>query len=140
MPSNTAEVSRTKDVFRPLRVIIVEDEPIIALDLEMQIEDEGHIVVAKAVNMATCKRALSADSKPDVALMDMRLRGGDSGADVAKWLRNEFDIPCIFVSASLDVTTMEKLSVLSPAGFVGKPILPFRLESILTAVMEGLNR
>lgn len=139
MPSNTPELSKVKNVFRPLRVIIVEDEPIIALDLEMQVEDVGHKVVAKAVSMETCKGALLASDKPDVALMDMRLKGGDSGADVARWLRTEWDIPCIFISASLDDTTMEKLSDLSPAGFVEKPVLPSRLADILTAVMASIN-
>lgn len=132
------EASKAKNVCRSFRVIIVEDEPIIALDLEIQVEDAGHIVVAKAVNMETCKRAFSADNKPDLALMDMRLKGGDSGADVAKWLRDEWDVPCIFVSASLDQPTMKNLRPLCPLGFVEKPVIPSRLAKILAAAKASI--
>jgi len=113
-----------------LNVLIVEDEMLIAFDLEMQVEDAGHTVVGLAQNLATCKD-LVRKCMPDVVLMDLRLKGGESGEDVARWLKDELKIRCIFISGNLDDAMCEKLRVYDPIAFVGKPVLPFRLTEAL---------
>lgn len=114
-----------------LDVLIVEDEMLIAFDLEFQVEAAGHRVVGLAQNLDTCKDVVR-KSIPDVALMDMRLKGGESGADVARWLRDELNVRCIFVSGNLDDAQRERLKDLDPVAFIGKPVLPVQLTKVLT--------
>jgi DNA-binding NarL/FixJ family response regulator len=116
-----------------LNVLIVEDEMLIAFDLELQVEASGHKVVGMAHNLASCKNVVC-EAIPDVALMDLRLKGGESGEDVARWLRDELSVRCIFVSANLDDARCEHLKGLDPIAFVGKPVLPVRLTEALAQV------
>lgn len=113
-----------------LNILIVEDEMLIAFDLEFQVEAAGHHVVGLAQDLATCKAAVL-KSIPDVALMDLRLKSGESGADVACWLRDELNVRCIFVSGNLDDAQRERLKDLDPVAFVGKPVLPIQLSKAL---------
>lgn len=122
----------------PLRVLIVEDNLLAAMDLEMQVEDAGHKVVGMAVDIASCRAAANA-APPDVALMDLRLKGGDSGEDAARWLRETHDVPCIFVSGNVDEAMRERLASLAPAAFVGKPVLPSRLVDALAEVARPVD-
>jgi len=103
---------------------------LIAFDLELQVEAAGHRVVGMAVDMRSCQAAARA-SLPDVALMDLRLKGGDSGEDVAKWLSDTLGVRCIFVSGNLDEAWRTRLSALDPVAFVGKPVLSVRLVDAL---------
>ncbi|WP_299840226.1 response regulator [uncultured Jannaschia sp.] len=114
----------------PLRVLIVEDEALIAFDLEAQIEDCGYEVTDIAQDVASCQAA-ARRVRPDVALMDYRLKNGDSGRDAATWLREELDVPCIFLSGNLDEATRALLGPLHPVAFVGKPLLPPALRAAL---------
>ena len=114
----------------PLNVLIVEDEMLIAFDLELQVEAAGHNVVGFAQNLDSCKKAVW-KSIPDVALMDLRLKGGESGADVARWLKDGLNVRCIFVSGNLDDAQRARLRELDPVAFVGKPVLPVQLTKAL---------
>jgi DNA-binding NarL/FixJ family response regulator len=113
-----------------LNVLIVEDEMLIAFDLELQVEAAGHHVVGLAQNLASCKDAVS-KCMPDVALMDLRLKGGESGEDVARWLKDKMAVRCIFVSGNLDNARCEQLMAYDPIAFVGKPVLPILLREAL---------
>jgi DNA-binding NarL/FixJ family response regulator len=121
-----------------LNVLIVEDEILIALDLEQQIKDCGHFVVGMAVDMKSCQTAARANV-PDVVLMDLRLKGGDSGEDVARWLRDELNVGCIFVSGNLTEARCKGLQVLDPVAFVGKPVLPIRLADAIALVIPSIG-
>jgi CheY-like chemotaxis protein len=64
-----------------LRVLIVEDEAVLAMDLGAMIEDSGHQVVAEAGSLSEVK-GLSPNIEPDLVFLDMQLAGGDSGLEV----------------------------------------------------------
>ena len=121
-----------------MRVLIVEDEWLIAMDLAETLHQAGHHVVATAVDG---DEALSAakETAPDLVLMDLRLANGASGADVAKRLRDETNLRCIFVSANLDEATLGLLQSLDPLGFVAKPILPARLKQAMSMAEIALT-
>ena len=121
---------------RSLRVLIVEDEALIAFDLESQVEDNGYEVTDIAYNLQTC-RASAERVRPDVALMDYRLKNGDSGKDAATWLRETLGVPCIFLSGNLDEATRDLLAPLEPTAFVGKPLLPPALRAALQKADEA---
>jgi DNA-binding NarL/FixJ family response regulator len=113
-----------------LRALIVEDEWLIAMDLAETLRQTGHEVVGLAVDAEEAV-AIARESKPDLALMDLRLSNGSSGADAAERLWREAGVRCIFVSANLDGQTVASLRPLEPLGFVAKPILPARLRQAM---------
>jgi CheY-like chemotaxis protein len=80
------------------RVLIIEDEPIIALDLENLVRETGHQVTGIAT---TCAEAIqmAKKTKPDLVLTDIQLADDSSGIDAATAILQEFDIPVIFITA-----------------------------------------
>lgn len=104
-----------------MRILIVEDEALIAMDLQEQLVDAGHIVVGTAVDTQGVAE-LAALHAIDVALMDLRLARGSSGVDAARLLREQHGTPCIFLSANLDQQTKDSLRPLDPVAFVSKPL------------------
>lgn len=79
-------------------VLIIEDEPIIALDLEALVTDLGHQVVGAAATHAQAV-ALAGASPPGLVLADVRLADGSSGIDAAAEILGAFDVPVIFITA-----------------------------------------
>lgn len=105
-----------------LRVMIVEDEMILALDLEDMLSDAGHDPVGQASDMhQALALAERLGGQFDVAIMDINLARGTNGVDTAAALRERWDKPCLFVSGNLDERTRERAMEWRPIGFVGKP-------------------
>ncbi|MNR97851.1 putative transcriptional regulatory protein pdtaR [compost metagenome] len=106
----------------PLRVLIVEDEMLLAMDLEDMLLDAGYEVVGQASHMQQAiTLAEQNDGAIDVAIMDINLARGTNGVETAAALRERWNIPSLFVSGNLDERTREAALPLSPLGFVGKP-------------------
>lgn len=104
-----------------MRVLIVEDETLIALHLELMVESLGHRVCAI---VAAPDEAASAAARwaPDLALVDLRLAGDTSGIDAVRGLRRWWQgIGVVFVSANLDPATRAELGMLEPLAMVAKP-------------------
>src|SRR5262245_39364556 len=113
-----------------MRVLIVEDDAIIAMHLAMLVADFGHEVCATA-RTATEAIAQAIELSPDVVLMDIRLAGGSSGIDAARELHASRALRCIFVSANLDEPTRMALLPCEPIEFIGKPVVPVVLQRAL---------
>lgn len=116
-----------------MKILIVEDEALIAMHLELLVTRFGHQVCAVAASTAEAI-AHSAVHSPDVALMDIRLAGGSSGIDAAREIHARHGIRCIFLSGNLDSATRNAVQAYDPVGFVGKPILPSLLQRALEKV------
>ena len=114
-----------------LRVLIVEDEMILAMHLATLLADFGHEVcgTARAADEAL---AQAIALKPDIVLTDIRLARGSSGVDLARELHARTGVRCIFVSANLDEPARKALEPYDPIEFLGKPILPVSLQRALT--------
>lgn len=119
-----------------LSVMVVEDELLIAMDLEMQVEAAGHRIVATATEANEAIRKAEA-ARPDVVLMDLRLAGGSSGAEAARRLFEGWRIRCVFLSGNLDPDTRARLAPLEPYAMLSKPILSTQLIEALRAVRTG---
>ena len=113
-----------------MRVLIVEDDAIIAMHLAILVADFGHEVCATAVSAAGAIAQATAHN-PEVVLMDIRLAQGSSGIDAAKDLHGQHALRCIFLSANLDAQTRTALLPYEPIDFVGKPVLPVALQRAL---------
>ena len=120
-----------------MRVLIVEDEAIIAMHLAILVAELGHEVCATAASAAGAI-ALATLHNPDVVLMDVRLAHGSSGIDAARELHAQQALRCIFLSANLDEATRTALLPYEPIDFVGKPVLPVVLQRALKKA-EGLT-
>ena len=82
-----------------MRILLVEDDALILMQMEALVEDAGHLVVGMAMRTAEALE-LAREVHPDLALVDLRLGEGDSGVDVAHALRDQPDVMVVFVTAN----------------------------------------
>ncbi|MFN6178046.1 MAG: LytR/AlgR family response regulator transcription factor [Flavobacteriales bacterium] len=103
-----------------IRILIVEDEPIISRDIERRLKDMGYEVTGIIRDgLGAVDRAR--DDAPDVVLMDIKLKDGPSGIMAARTIRQDLCIPVIFLTANSDEATVSKARLAEPYGFVVKP-------------------
>lgn len=121
-----------------LNVLVVEDDMIIAMDVEDGIEELGHTVAGSAVT-ASQAVDLAGKLRPDVVLMDLRLADGSFGGDAAREILSRYGIRSIFVSGNLDPVTRELLDELEPIAMISKPFVQHQLAQALEAVQETAN-
>jgi CheY-like chemotaxis protein len=121
-----------------LRLLVVEDEPFIALDLEMLIEAQGHEVVGIADTYDTAVE-LAASHRPDAAFVDLNLRDGLTGLAVARTLVREHEVAVVFVTGNAEQIPAD---FAGGAGVVDKPFTQegvAELIGILEHAREGLQ-
>lgn len=118
------------------RILVVEDEKIIALDLRRRLEKFGYEVVGTA---GTAEEAVNAASEtaPDLVLMDVMLTGSEDGIDAAAAIRRENPIPIVFLTAYADEETLERAKHVEPVGYVLKP---FKERELYTTIEMGLYK
>lgn len=103
------------------RILVVEDEVIISMEIQERVKDLGYEVVGTADTMD--KAIEQAKTKmPDLCLMDIMLKGTGTGIDAAKIIYGEMNIPIIFMTAYSDNDTLQKAKTVSPFGYILKPI------------------
>jgi PAS domain S-box-containing protein len=112
------------------KLLIVEDEFIVAADLQADLEARGYRVVGQT-DSGEEALVLAVDRRPDLALMDIRLKGEMDGVETARRLRQELDIPVIFLTAYADDRQMEKVVVCEPLGYLIKPYESRELRAIV---------
>jgi DNA-binding NarL/FixJ family response regulator len=117
----------------PLRVLIVEDEIFIQLDLEQMLTAAGFEVVGTSDNCADAIR-LAERERPDAVLVDIRLRGPRDGVDMAMELWNRLQIRSLFVSGNIDEGTKLRAAPAHPLGFVKKPFDADQIVFVLTSI------
>lgn len=117
------------------RALIVEDEPMIALNLEADMRELGFDTCDLAPDG---QKALShaVSNQPDVVLMDVNLEGNREGIEAAKSLREACDAPIVFVTACTDRDTVSRIHEVVPgAPVLPKPVWRDRLADAVKAVM-----
>ncbi|MCG8481000.1 MAG: EAL domain-containing protein [Spirochaetales bacterium] len=112
------------------RVLIVEDEKIIALDLQRRLEKFGYDVVGLA---STADEAIHAAERhqPDIILMDIMLNGERDGVDAAVVIKEQSDVPIVFLTAYADERTVERAKKAEPVGYVLKPFKERELQTTI---------
>lgn len=123
-----------EDIERQLatRVLIIEDEPIVALDLERLVQDLGHRLTGVAATRSEAVK-LAHEQEPGLVLADVRLADGSSGLDAATDILRSFDIPVIFITAFPEkLLTGERPE---PAFVVTKP---FHEETVKALIGQAL--
>lgn len=119
-----------------VRVLIVEDEYILAINLQESLESLGYTVVdiADSAELAIDK---ATELQPNLILMDIRLRGEEDGIHAAEKIWQNLQIPIIYVTGHSDKSTVERATLTSPFGYILKPV---REKELYVAIQTALNR
>src|SRR5665647_928653 len=89
------------------RVMIVEDDDVIAKVADWRLNNLGYTVCGRATNSEDALE-LVASAKPDLVLMDINIRGDIDGIDTTKMIKKEFDIPVVYLTSHSDGATLER--------------------------------
>jgi len=120
----------------PPRVLVVEDDFLIAMQTELALTAAGFEVVGPA---ATAEEAiaLASTAQPTLAVMDIRLASTRDGIDAARQLYQDLAIRCIFATAHDDAHTRGRAEPYAPLGWLPKP---YTMASLVSLVTEALAR
>jgi DNA-binding NarL/FixJ family response regulator len=121
-----------------IRVMIVEDDALVALGIRCTLDELGYEVCGVAASEPEAL-ALAGRTQPELALMDIRLRGPTDGIDTARRLRAEFGIRSVYLSAYTDHQTMSRITSTYPLGFVQKPYSAVQLRIALDLAVRRLG-
>jgi two-component system cell cycle sensor histidine kinase/response regulator CckA len=103
------------------KIVVVEDEGLIAADLESRLKTAGYSVTGTADSAPQALKLIRATS-PDLVLMDIRLKGDVDGIQVADQVRKELDVPIVYLTAYEDQETLARASQTQAFGYIKKPI------------------
>lgn len=120
----------------PRSILVVEDESIVAQDIQNSISKIGHEVAGWATT-AEEAIALAEENHPDLVLMDIRLGGEVDGITAAERIRQSFDIPVVFLTAFADDETLNRAKAVGPFGYILKP---FDESDLRIAIEIGANK
>jgi diguanylate cyclase (GGDEF)-like protein len=118
------------------RVLVIEDERIVATDLQRMLRQLGYDAYACAPS-AVRALELAAETPPDVVLADVRIEGPIDGIDTAFQLRQRYDCAVIFLTAHADDPTVERAKHAEPYGYLVKPV---SAPAVKAAVELALDR
>lgn len=119
-----------------LKVLIVEDEILIAETIKIYLEDRGHQIVNIAISYDEAVSAYHL-RKPDIVLLDIRLYGPHSGIDVANFILGQKEsVPFIYLTSQYDQRILDHALTTNPYGYLTKPI---QKESLWTSIESAYN-
>ncbi len=104
-----------------VRILIVEDEGLIARDIENMVKNAGYEVCGVVQSGTEAIRQAEA-LEPDLVLMDILLQGEMDGIEAAYIIRERFNVPVIYLTSHADETTLERAKVSEPLGYTLKPV------------------
>ncbi|MBD1909217.1 MULTISPECIES: ATP-binding protein [unclassified Leptolyngbya] len=118
------------------KILIVEDERVVARDIEKRLKKLGYVV---SESVASGEEAIAkvAELRPDLVLMDIRLKGHMDGIEAAEQIRTDFDTPVIYLTAYADDATLQRAKVTEPFGYIVKP---FDERDLQVAIEVALRR
>ena len=118
------------------RILIVEDESIVALNIKNRLEGLGYAVVATS-SSGEAAIQIVAQSLPDLVLMDIKLKGTIDGIEAAAQIRAHFQIPVVYLTAFSDEETVERAKLTEPYGYILKP---FEARDLCTTIEISLYK
>jgi DNA-binding NarL/FixJ family response regulator len=114
-----------------LRVLIVEDEPIIAENISMYLNNNDFMVSGIAYDDLEAKEQL-ANNTPDAVILDINLDSNQDGIAIAKHINNNYHLPFLFLTSHSDKETLQRAKQVEPNGYIVKPFN----EQTLLATLE----
>jgi PAS domain S-box-containing protein len=120
------------------KILVVEDESIVAADLEVTLESLGYEVIGTQAAAEQAIESARVDA-PDVILMDIHLKGEMDGIEATAIIQSEMDIPVVFLTAHADSATLQRAKRTAPYGYVLKPFEERELHSALQMAIYRAN-
>jgi two-component system, response regulator PdtaR len=102
------------------RILLVEDDDIIAKVTDWRLKNLGYEVCGRAVSASEAME-LVVKAMPDLVLMDINIKGDVDGIDTANMIKKGFNIPVVYVTSHSDGPTIERARATKPDGFIVKP-------------------
>ncbi len=121
------------------KVLVVEDEIIIADNLCDTLEELGYDVTEPAINYTEAFIIIE-DEKPDIAILDVQLSGKKTGIDVARRIRSDYDFPFIFLTSNTDTSTINEAKDVRPSAFLVKPFSKEELYASLEIALSNYSK
>jgi PAS domain S-box-containing protein len=118
------------------RILVVEDEGLVAAQIREALEGLGYEVPAAAATGAAALERF-AEIEPDLVLMDIQLKGGMDGIETARRMRARLDVPVVYLTAFSDAETLDQATLTDPLGYVLKP---FDERSLHATIQMALHR
>ncbi|MCR5859428.1 response regulator [Mesorhizobium sp. J428] len=122
--------------YDPLKVLIVEDEALLAMELEALVEDAGHTVVGWATSSAQARKMVDG-LEADVAFVDVHLTDGPTGVDVAQYIGEKKSSMVVFMTAN---PKRIPDNFAGAVGVIAKPYTMHGLQAALRYLHEGVRR
>jgi RNA polymerase sigma factor (sigma-70 family) len=118
-----------------IRILIVEDEPLIAEDISVTLQNADFIVCGIAYSFEDALQQLHSN-QPDMVLLDINLNGGTEGIDIAERINAQYSLPFIYLTSYSDRQTLERAKKTEPSGYIVKP---FSEASLYTTIEVALH-
>jgi len=115
---------------KEVKILICEDESIIAMDLSSTINRLGYIVTS-IVKTAGELLQKTENDKPDIIISDIKLQGENTSLDAIKFISNKYKIPVIFLSGILNAAEITSNMSINPCYHITKPFAPTSLKEII---------
>jgi PAS domain S-box-containing protein len=118
------------------RILIVEDENIVAFNIQTRLQKLGYTVTA-VISSGESALEKVAETRPDLVLMDIKLKGMVDGIQAAEQIRSQFQIPMVYLTAYTDKETLNRAKITEPYGYILKP---FEARDLATTIEMALYK
>ena len=117
-----------------VKVLVVEDEIIIADNICDTLENLGYETTEPAINYTEALELIETEN-PDIAILDIQLSGKKTGIDLAKKIKEDYNFPFIFLTSNADAATVSEAKKVMPPAYLVKP---FTKEELYTSIEIAL--
>ena len=118
-----------------LRILIVEDEPVIAENISMYLNNEDFEVSGIAYDNMEAKEQLHTNT-PDAVILDINLSSNEDGIDIANLINSNYQLPFLFLTSHSDKQTLQRAKAVKPSGYIVKP---FNEKTLLASLEIGIS-
>lgn len=136
MADDAPQVVSAHDMDKPIGILIVEDEPLVASYIKDVLEESG-FAVAGLASSGPEALSLAEQYRPTLALVDIRLAGPMDGIEAARRLGADFAVAIIFLSGVVDAGIEARARALHPHGFLHKPFLPSQVFNTIVQFLQA---
>jgi DNA-binding NarL/FixJ family response regulator len=122
-----------------IKILIVEDEPVIAKNISMYLDNNDFMVSGIAYDYDEAMKELEHNT-PDAVILDINLDSDKDGIDIAAHINKEFHIPFLFLTSYSNKETLERAKVVEPSGYIVKPFNERTLLATLEIAISNFSQ
>jgi DNA-binding LytR/AlgR family response regulator len=123
----------------PIKILVVEDESIVAKDIQNTLIRLGYEVPATASSANSAYEKLE-QIHPDLVFLDIKLKGEEDGIDIAGHIKEKYNIPVIFLTSYVDQQTLDRAKITEPYGYIVKPFNESDLKTTVEMALFKYSR